>query len=145
MSWPAPGSLPFLALSQSTSRTWEPSVLASSSRDGSVIGGTLACFSRRLLVSSAQETDSSPISQRCHRADPALPAKTLREQFQKLVLQPLGQVGAKNSLVMVLVDAMDNCDEDKISESSLTVPTKGSRSDTPATKGYSKKLFAFKG
>ena len=47
------------------------------------------------------------------RADPALPGKAFGEQFQRLVLQPLSQVDAKNSLVVVVVDALDECDKDK--------------------------------
>ena len=47
------------------------------------------------------------------RADRALPTKAFGVQFQRLILQPLSEVDAKNSLVVVVVDALDECDKEK--------------------------------
>jgi hypothetical protein len=47
-------------------------------------------------------------------ADPSLPDKSMKEQFEKLILQPLSKLPAKKQtlrLVMV-IDALDECERD---------------------------------
>ena len=49
-------------------------------------------------------------------ADPAITGKTMRHQFEKLLLQPLGKVAVdpQNPLkVLVVVDALDECDREE--------------------------------
>jgi hypothetical protein len=49
-------------------------------------------------------------------ADPAITGKTMRDQFEKLLLQPLGEmaVDPQNPLkVLVVVDALDECDREE--------------------------------
>ncbi|KAJ3568906.1 hypothetical protein NPX13_g6262 [Xylaria arbuscula] len=45
-------------------------------------------------------------------ADPAIVDKAMREQFEKLILEPLSHVQNTNTLVIV-VDALDECDRDE--------------------------------
>ncbi|KAI1357235.1 heterokaryon incompatibility protein-domain-containing protein [Xylaria arbuscula] len=45
-------------------------------------------------------------------ADPAIVDKAMREQFEKLILEPLSHVQNPNTLVIV-VDALDECDRDE--------------------------------
>lgn len=44
--------------------------------------------------------------------DPTIPAKGLREQFERLILQPLDIVGYISSTIVIVVDALDECDHD---------------------------------
>lgn len=45
-------------------------------------------------------------------SDPDVPKKTLRDQFEKLILQPLGSIGRTTAIVIV-IDALDECDGDE--------------------------------
>ncbi|KAF2685435.1 hypothetical protein K458DRAFT_239113, partial [Lentithecium fluviatile CBS 122367] len=46
-------------------------------------------------------------------ADPAISDKTLKNQFEQLILQPLSEVGNLPALVLVVVvDALDECEQD---------------------------------
>jgi hypothetical protein len=45
-------------------------------------------------------------------ADPDLPKKALRDQFEKLILQPLGCIHRATAIV-IIIDALDECDGEK--------------------------------
>ncbi|KAK4643732.1 hypothetical protein QC761_0070940 [Podospora bellae-mahoneyi] len=45
-------------------------------------------------------------------ADPDVPKKVLRDQFEKLILQPLGSIHRTRAIVVV-IDALDECDGEK--------------------------------
>ncbi|EAQ86590.1 hypothetical protein CHGG_07843 [Chaetomium globosum CBS 148.51] len=45
-------------------------------------------------------------------ADPDVPKKALRDQFEKLILQPLGCIH-RTTAIVVIIDALDECDGDK--------------------------------
>ncbi|KXX78527.1 Vegetative incompatibility protein HET-E-1 [Madurella mycetomatis] len=45
-------------------------------------------------------------------ADPEVPKKALRDQFEKLILQPLGCIH-RTTAVVIIIDALDECDGDK--------------------------------
>ncbi|KAK3317079.1 hypothetical protein B0H66DRAFT_464381, partial [Apodospora peruviana] len=45
------------------------------------------------------------------RADPDICKKTLREQFEQLILQPLGGI-RHDMAIIIIVDALDECDGD---------------------------------
>jgi len=49
-------------------------------------------------------------------ADPAVPAKTMKEQYEKLVLQPIGKLANESRdllTILVVVDALDECDREE--------------------------------
>ncbi|KAK4203865.1 hypothetical protein QBC40DRAFT_274057 [Triangularia verruculosa] len=45
-------------------------------------------------------------------ADPEVPKKALREQFEKLILQPLGTIH-RTTVIVIVIDALDECDGDE--------------------------------
>lgn len=45
-------------------------------------------------------------------ADPDVPKKTLRDQFEKLILQPLGSI-RRTTAIVIVIDALDECDGDE--------------------------------
>ncbi|KAH7131691.1 quinon protein alcohol dehydrogenase-like superfamily [Dactylonectria estremocensis] len=46
-------------------------------------------------------------------ADPSIFSKGMREQFQKLVIQPLSRVSARGQPLIVIIDALDECHDDE--------------------------------
>ncbi|KAH9905203.1 hypothetical protein F4778DRAFT_769902 [Xylariomycetidae sp. FL2044] len=46
-------------------------------------------------------------------ADPAIFQKALREQFEKLILEPLSKISLRNGKPDVIIDALDECDRDE--------------------------------
>lgn len=63
------------------------------------------------LVSSVRQTID---------ADPDVPKKALRDQFEKLILQPLGSIHRTTAIVIV-IDALDECDGDDDVETVITL------------------------
>lgn len=45
-------------------------------------------------------------------ADPDVAKKALRDQFEKLILQPLGRIH-RNTAIIIVIDALDECDGEK--------------------------------
>ncbi|EAQ83820.1 hypothetical protein CHGG_10224 [Chaetomium globosum CBS 148.51] len=45
-------------------------------------------------------------------ADPDIPKRALRDQFEKLILHPLGRI-QRTTAIVVIIDALDECDGDK--------------------------------
>ncbi|KAM7183071.1 hypothetical protein V8F33_013829 [Rhypophila sp. PSN 637] len=52
-----------------------------------------------------------PSIKKAIEADPALPGKTLRDQFERLILQPLGCIHHATAIV-IIIDALDECDRE---------------------------------
>lgn len=48
-------------------------------------------------------------------ADPAISTKTLKQQFDTLILQPLNKlhIGPQKSRIVIVVDALDECDREE--------------------------------
>ncbi|KAB8227880.1 uncharacterized protein BDW43DRAFT_323428 [Aspergillus alliaceus] len=54
-----------------------------------------------------------PSIQKAIEEDPDIPERVLREQFEKLILQPLLAISQRTSMIMVIViDALDECDQE---------------------------------
>ncbi|KAK4139040.1 uncharacterized protein C8A04DRAFT_16219, partial [Dichotomopilus funicola] len=53
-------------------------------------------------------------------ADPDVPRKALRDQFEKLILQPLGCI-RHTTPVVIIIDALDECDRDDDVETVITL------------------------
>jgi hypothetical protein len=63
----------------------------------------------------SKEPSMAPYVRDAIDADPALPRKALKQQFEKLILAPLGHIGHDpNDLlkIVIVVDALDECDRD---------------------------------
>ncbi|KFY93584.1 hypothetical protein V498_04339, partial [Pseudogymnoascus sp. VKM F-4517 (FW-2822)] len=58
----------------------------------------------------------APHIQNAVEADPAISKKALKQQFEMLVLQPLGRIRPdrqKSSTIVIVVDALDECDQEE--------------------------------
>jgi hypothetical protein len=45
--------------------------------------------------------------------DPEITEKVLREQFEKLILQPLLAIKGSNAIMVIIIDALDECDQEE--------------------------------
>ncbi|KAG6824071.1 hypothetical protein H0H87_012602, partial [Tephrocybe sp. NHM501043] len=55
--------------------------------------------------------DSQPLIQRALQADPTLVFQSTQHQLQKLVLDPLKQIPPQTKPMIIVVDALDECDD----------------------------------
>jgi hypothetical protein len=58
----------------------------------------------------------APHVQNAIKADPVISSKALRQQFETLVLQPLGKIRTdpqRSSRVVIVIDALDECDQEE--------------------------------
>ncbi|KIM95286.1 hypothetical protein OIDMADRAFT_183875 [Oidiodendron maius Zn] len=78
--------------------------------------GRAALFFTTLAVQLvSKERQMLPFVREALDSDPAITKKSLKEQFEKLILQPLGQVHRDSQnphTITMVIDALDECDHD---------------------------------
>ncbi|GKZ36948.1 hypothetical protein AbraIFM66950_008214, partial [Aspergillus brasiliensis] len=82
-------------------------------RDAGDRGRLFSTIARQLMTHLPQ---LSPIIMEAVREDPDLSTKSLREQFERLLLSPLmelGRTGKDHTTIVIVIDALDECESDK--------------------------------
>ncbi|RYP17410.1 hypothetical protein DL765_004540 [Monosporascus sp. GIB2] len=79
-------------------------------------GGVLKLFSTLAAQLVSREPAIAPHLQHAIDADPAIFGKAMREQFEKLILQPFSNVSRdalQSRTLLIVVDALDECDQEE--------------------------------
>ena len=56
---------------------------------------------------------SQPFIQRALQKDPTIPSHSMQDQLRELVIEPLGQIALRTKPLVVVLDALDECDDRK--------------------------------
>jgi hypothetical protein len=85
-------------------------------------GNATRFFTTLAAQSACKLPGLSPYVREAIDADPAISQKALKDQFEKLILHPLSKtkpISQKSSALIIVIDALDECEKEKISVSKL--------------------------